>query len=279
MRLGPMTLAIVAAAALQAGPLAPRATASERPPGQGGAFVSEQGDPTAVATEVARQPGGGGGGGSGSGVVCEWTVFIEDDHELKVYETEGVEMHSVTGRWLSETCRDPATGAVTSRTVPEDGVDPAAVAQQALRSVVIPDPVIRTNPVEAELYVRVPTWLWIEAGWWHTYSATATAGAVTATVVARPVRVTWETGDGAVVTCTGPGTPWSQGLAEDVSDCAHAYTSSSDLQPDGTFALTATVEIEVAWTSNTGAAGTLDAINRSASEPVRVGEIQAIETR
>lgn len=277
-RFGCIALAVLSSAA---GPLADAAGASERPPGAGGAFVDSVGAPTAFATEAAHRAEAGESAAAGGTVTCTWNVWIEDDDTFAVYDTEGgVQQHSTTGRWLSQTCRDAASGAVTGRIVPEDGIDPETVAQQALRSVDIPGPTIRTSPVtDRGLYVRVPTWLWIDPGWWRPYTATATAGTVTATVEARPVRVVWESGDGGAVTCDGPGQPWAPGLPEDAIGCTYAYSSSSDVQPDGRFRLRATVELEVGWSANTGASGSLGPITRSAEELVQVGEIQAIETR
>ena len=108
------------------------------------------------------------------------------------------------------------------------------MALQARASIGISPPTIRTSPeAGGRLYVRVPTWLWVDGGWWHAYQATASAGRVTATVTATPVTATWGLGDGAVVSCSGPGVAWRPGLPEDATDCAHTYTTSSAADPDG----------------------------------------------
>ena len=256
--------------------------ASERPPGTGGAFVDTIGDPTAFATEAAVHPGGGGELAAGDGTIsCTWGVWIEDDEAFPLYEHEdGAQLHSGTGRWLRQTCTDSATGAVTTRIVPEEGIDPVAVARQALRSVAIPTPAIQTSPAANQgLYVHLPTWLWIDSGWWRSYSASATAGTVTATVEVSPSKVTWDAGDGGSVTCTGPGRAWAPGLPDDATDCSYAYRSASDGQPDGRYRLRATVQLDIGWTSSTGEAGTLPPITRTSDVAVEVGEIQAIETR
>lgn len=279
MRAGPVTLGLGSTALLLLATAMPAAADGIQPNGQASGVINQSGNPTAIASERDERPAQSHGGEGASTLTCTWHVWIADDTEFPVYETEGVELHSETGRWLEEQCRDSATGALISRIVPENRVDPAAVAAQALQSVSIPDPVIQTNPSRSSgLYVRVPTWLWIDPGWWRSYSATATAGAVTASVEARPVRVSWTTGDGSTVDCAGPGTAWQSGLPEEATDCSHAYTSSSDVEPEGTFRLTATVELVVTWTSNVGVSGELGPIHRSSTEPVRVGEIQAIET-
>ena len=261
-----------------------QAWAGERPGGSGGAFVDSGGDPTAVAGEGGS--GGGrrsGGGGSGSTDPCEWRVVIEDDFEFKIYDVDSLEpQHSATGRWLERWC--PGVGAVDVNgffAVPEGGLaDPYQVALDALASVQIAPPAIRTSPSEnGRLYVQVPTWLWLDSMWWQTYEATANTGRVWSTVRATPVATTWELGDGRSVSCRGPGTPWRRGLSEDASSCTHTYRSSSASRPGGTFSLEVTVTLEVSWTSNAAGGGTLPVITRSSTIAVEVGEIQAIGTR
>src|SRR5690606_6862623 len=137
-------------------------------------------------------------------------------------------------------------------------VDPRELALDAVASVEIVPPVIRTSPSERErLYVQVPTWLWLEASWWQPYEATANAGRVWSTVRATPVATTWNLGDGSSVSCRGPGTPWQLGVTEDASTCTHTYRTSSASHPGGTFGVDATVTFEVSWTSNAAGGGTL----------------------
>lgn len=255
------------------------ALADDRP--GGGAYV-DGGTPTAIVGEGTATPGGGstGGGGVGSGPPCEWRVIIEDDFEAAIYSLDTLEMqHSATGRWLQYWCE--GIGAVDVNgyyIIPEGGlVDPAALAQEALESVEIAPPEIRTSPSEdGQLYVQLPTWLWIDAGWWHSYTATARTGRVWSTVKARPVSVSWTTGDGGAVPCHGPGTPWSPSASEVDSDCTHTYRHPS--AADGSYSLSAAVTFEVAWTSNIAEGGTLETISRTSTVDVEVGEIQAIGT-
>jgi hypothetical protein len=256
------------------------AAADSRPPGFGSGTINDDGDPTAEAVEPGAQPVQVGSGSSpwncGS-----WTVWVEDDVAFAVWETEGERAYSETGRWLSRTCENSETGAVLEQTVADGAeVDVGALALQAAESVSISGPVLATSPAaDSGLYVKVPTWLWVDGSWWTDYEATANAGRVSATVTARPVATSWSMGDGSTLSCAGQGTPWRPGLAEDATSCSHTYVSSSDGEADRTFDLAATVTLEVSWTSSTGASGTLPTITRSAAQPVRVAEIQAIETR
>jgi len=262
------------------------AGADDRPPGGGGgAYVDGDGDPTATAGDGTANPGGGGsgGGGSGDGPPCEWHVVIEDDFVSAIYSVDTLQTeHSATGRWLEYWCEGTGAVAVDGYfIIPEGGlVDPVALAQEALRSVQIAPPSIRTSPSEqGRLYVQVPTWLWIDSTWWQPYTATATAGRVWSTVTARPVQVSWGTGDGGGVVCRGPGVAWSPGASEDASNCTHTYRRSSAGADGGMFDLSATVTLEITWTSNAPFGGTLPAITRTSTLDVEVGEIQAIGTR
>lgn len=277
---GLITLAV--ASAFMFGIAAGPAGAEGRPPG-GEAYVDPGGAPTAVAIDGGSGGGGGGGsGGGGDGPPCVWQVVIEDDFQITVYEVDYTEQHSATGRWLQYWCE--GIGAVEVGglfLIPEGGlVDPYQLALDALSSVQIAGPVIRTSPSEdGRLFVQVPTWLWLDPTWWHAYEATANTGRVWSRVQATPVASTWELGDGGSISCRGPGTPWRPGLNEDASNCTHTYRRSSASRPGGTFGLKATVTLEVSWTSNAAPGGTLPAISRTSTVAVEVGEIQAIGTR
>ncbi len=256
--------------ALAASPVA----GDTRPPGPGGgAYVDGSGNPTATAEDGAGGPGAAPAGGGGGPDPCRWEVVIEDDLRFAIYEVDSlVTLHSNTGRWLQYMC--PGYGPVAVDgfyLIPEGGlVDPAALAAEALASIGIDGPTIRTSPDSRRLYVNVPTWLWVDAGWWQTYEATATAGRVSATVTARPTSTSWSLGDGSALRC-GAGRPWRPGLPESATDCSHTYRRSSERME-----VSAVVTLEVTWTSNIGAGGSLPAISRSSDITAVIGEIQAI---
>lgn len=248
---------------------APSALADSAP--GGGAFIDPEGDPTATAGDGSSSGGGGGGGADD----CEWILSVEDDFVFYVYGDDDTPQHSATGRWYTRQCNGTSFAFI-----PEGGlVDPRQVAIDALASVGIGGPVLGTSPAADRLVVRVPSWLWVDGSWWQTYSATAAAGRVTATVTVRPAATEWSTGDGGGTTCSGPGVPWAPGMDDSATDCSYTYLEPSVGEPGSTFPLTATVRMEVAWSSNTGQSGTLPAISRSSTQPVTVSEIQAVGTR
>jgi hypothetical protein len=85
-------------------------------------------------------------------------------------------------------------------------------------------------------------------------------------------------GDGAAVTCTGPGTSYrgSESMA-DSPDCGHRYTHTSSGQPGEWFPLTATSTWTVDWEVAGGGAdsGQFTEI-RTSTVGVRVGELQVV---
>lgn len=249
-----------------------------------GAYLDPQGDPTASASTVTYSTGGVSSSGGGSS--CSWKVATVDGQPLTLYTADGNAMQGIgtndtggsyTGRWLYRTC----DGQIVSGLVPErTAVDPAVLAAQARESIPIPDPVIGFSPSEGgETYAQLNTWLWVDEGWWQERTATASAGGVTATVTASPSQSSWTTGDGSTTTCTGPGVAWRPGMAEDATNCSHTYRRSSASEPNGSFTVTVAVGFNVTWTSNVGPGGTLAGVTRTASRPVRVGEIQALEVQ
>lgn len=266
MRACPLTVVAMTAGILLAGVASPAAADDG-----GGAFVDE-GAPTAVAVDTEQVPGSAGGGADDG---CIVRVAVADDRAFGVYDTDGTRVYSATGRWLERVCN-----GFPQEPFPEgEPVDPRAVALAARRSVTIPAPPISTSPsAHDRLYTQVQTWLWLAEQWWTSYSATANAGGVSATVTATPVSARWDTGDGGGTTCRGPGVPWRRGMSDDATYCKHTYTSSSAGRDGGTYTLSATVTFEITWTSNTGAGGSLEAIERTSSRNVEVGEIQAVET-
>jgi len=156
---------------------------------------------------------------------------------------------------------------------------PAELGQRAYRQLVLGLPVIRTSPaVAVPQLVRVPTWLWVDPDVWTPRSKTAAVPGLSATATARPVRVTWSTGDGATVVCRGPGTAFRAGVdwaSGGSPDCGHTYLRASAGQPGGVFVVTATVEWSVSWAGG-GQAGALPPLTSAATVTLRVTESQAL---
>ncbi|MET9036982.1 hypothetical protein [Streptomyces mirabilis] len=156
--------------------------------------------------------------------------------------------------------------------------DPAVVARQVVRELVLPDPVIRTNPDEkhAQL-VRVPTWMWLDRAMWKPVSKTANVPGVSVTATAIPQKATWAMGDGAAVVCEGAGTPYSLKYVADSAspDCGHTYLRSSARQAEEAYTVSVTVIWDVEWRGG-GQQGVIPGLQTQAQMPLRVAEAQAL---
>ncbi len=232
---------------------------------------------------------GSGSGGGAPAWQCTYTI-------LTLNNEGGFPPGGPTpGAWYSVTCDDAASGAQVTQTVwitsgqaaPTPQVDPRSLALQAEQSMTLPDPVIGLDPAGTSV-VGLSTWLWVDPSMWSVRSVTASAGSVSATAVASPVGVTWTMGDGAVVTCGGPGVAYdlAQPAAWQSTYCSHLYTNSSLGQPspdgdpdDGRFPVTATVEWAVSW-SAVGApgGGTLPTLYTTSRSSIRVAQVESLNT-
>ena len=112
-------------------------------------------------------------------------------------------------------------------------------------------------------------------------NATASAGGVSATAVARPEKVIWSVDEQQVVVCVGPGAQYDPGMSYDAqhTDCSYQFPRSSANEPGSRFRVSATVVWSVSW-SSTGAGGVGGTLGEVAGDPatapVEVDEVQAV---
>jgi hypothetical protein len=161
-------------------------------------------------------------------------------------------------------------------------VTPETLAQRAYRFLPLPAPVIHTNPPPTQdQLVNLATFLWVGREAWGARTATASVPGLAVTVTAVPVTVTWRMGEGGVVVCRGPGTPFdpAAGGLDQPGTCSYTYRRASAGAPAGRFTVTATTTWRITWTA-AGAAGggTLPPLSRSSQTALRVAEVQAINT-
>ena len=158
---------------------------------------------------------------------------------------------------------------------------PGVLGQVARRLLVLPSPVIRSSPAPGDLQlVHLPVWLWVNRAVWVPRSKTAAVPGEQVTATAIPVSVTWRMGDGSVVTCRGPGIPYSRRYspASASPDCGHTYGRSSAGQPRGAYRVAATITWDVTWQATGGAGGTLPPLFSTAAAAFRVAESQTVNT-
>jgi hypothetical protein len=162
---------------------------------------------------------------------------------------------------------------------------PAKLAQRAAASFQLPLPSGHRSPSESLRYKGVPytwvnlwTYFWTDAAMWRLLSATARAGGVWAQVVARPVSLTFDPGDGSpAVSCAGPGHPWVNADGNDApaDGCGFRYRDVTD----GTVTSTQTITWQLTWTGSGNTSGTLAQRTTSTSGQLRVMQIQVVTTR
>src|SRR5262249_17095095 len=148
------------------------------------------------------------------------------------------------------------------------------VAADAAKNLRLPLPAIRVNPAPpAAQLVFLPTWLWLDGSSWGPRSATASVPGLSVTATARPAKLVFSTGDGASVSCPGPGTGWSEGKNPDAAspDCGHTYTRP------GSYSLTATVTWQVSWAGG-GQTGTVPDLTTTSTITLNVTDSQALNT-
>ncbi|MGW1533873.1 ATP/GTP-binding protein [Streptomyces aureus] len=156
-------------------------------------------------------------------------------------------------------------------------VDPAVLAQRAIDSMTLLGPDIASPRAAGKYTVGVPMWMWVNqsATTYGPNSASASAGGITVTATAKVSKIVWKMGDGATITCNGPGTRYqpSQGMSVSPT-CGHVYDKTSATSHGGRYPLTATSTWTIDWQGG-GATGQLTEI-RQTNMTVAIGELQVV---
>lgn len=157
-----------------------------------------------------------------------------------------------------------------------------AVATQALRQAPLVNPTIVLNPSGPQV-VNFASWLAISPTDWHAVVASVTDGGVAVTVTATPTSVLWNLGNGAALSCAGPGVLYNSSLPANSQStyCTYTWPAPSFSQPNGIYDVTATIEYQVA-TAVTGATNTTPNLGThlgpTAHATVEVTEVEALGT-
>lgn len=157
----------------------------------------------------------------------------------------------------------------------------AAVARQVMQ---LPLPAVRHNPADAGL-VNLATWLWLDDSSWQVQSNTLTLRGTSVTVVAKPTRVDWVTGDGSRLTCAGQGRAYDTRVPVDQQStyCSHTYRRSSAGEPANAYAGSATSSWEISWVGSAPggvvARGVLPPLELTTRFELPVQEVQDLVTR
>jgi len=214
----------------------------------------------------------------------------------------------VKGTWYAQSCGGHYVGVsfVPTGSPPPAAlaVSPAALAAQGRSQLVAAAPLVQMSPASTSdapgaplsqahwQYVNIPAWVWLQPAQWVPLHATANVPGLSVTATATPVQLvlSYQDGMGAtrLVTCNGPGTPYSDQLAARQNSaqpilaasptCGWVWQHSAAGSPDQKLEMTAHVVYDVTWTV-TGApgGGPLPPLNSATSTyRVVVGEIEAL---
>jgi hypothetical protein len=168
-------------------------------------------------------------------------------------------------------------------------VDARDVAADAYKFLPIPKAGIAFNPPGTSglpALVNLETWLWIDPTAWapQRSEVEVCCPSVVVRVEATPQRATFDTGDGTTVVCEGPGTPYdpARPAALQQTSCSHTYTRGSAAEASQHFDVRAAVEWQASWqvsgAAPAGGGALAPTRQASAAVPLRVGEIQSLNT-
>jgi hypothetical protein len=239
----------------------------------------------AVRTDATPASAGTGSSSAGSSNEPICTYMPLGPRGTKLLGKGGAE----PGEWYIPGCKwpdgyvgDPMPAVWIVGQPPAPPESPTYLAQQAVADLPLGSRQIGMSPPpNRPQIVNVSTWLWI-VGTWRGRTATADAGPVAATATAVPDKVVWSMGDGHVVTCYGPGTPYNDNepSSDQSTSCSYTYASPSSAAPDGRYTVTATIYYRVSWVAR-GApgGGNLGLVaGATARTIVRVEQAEALNT-
>ena len=127
-------------------------------------------------------------------------------------------------------------------------VDPRQVVEEAAKTMPLElaQPQVAPGP-DWHTYIHLDNWLWIPPEQWHPVTTSVTAGAITVTAIAAPLRIDWDL-DTDTVRCADPGRPWVAGMTDAAkTTCSYAYDTldnpTGDLHP-----VSAHIVYDITWT-------------------------------
>ena len=261
------------------------------------ALRTDDGDATVVRDEneidiTARDQvdGEDGSDGSGGGSQCDlWRAATAVDVQVGLTPSElagavvtpvSVTRTSTQGfaqTLLVRICPGASFGVDFEWVDTTDGLRDLVL--EARERLVLPYPAPEFAPPGSTVrtLVGVDTWFWIPERQWRELRESATAGTLTVSVIATPVRTSFDPGNGeSPVVCLGPGVAWEQGAE---SACSYTYQWVSALHPDGMWPATVAVTWEVTWSATNGQGGVLEAFDLVADAPMNVEQAEVVVRR
>ena len=176
---------------------------------------------------------------------------------------------TVSTRWLDQ----PPAGVTR--------ITPSQAAAQLLRQFTfqgVPIGIVPEAAAGSKGSVGLPVWMWVNGANQTNYgpwTQSATIGGVAITGTARVTSIQWDMGDGTVVSCGNPGTPYQDGYGLAASPtCGHIYSRMSKDQPGGKYTVTATSNWAFDWQAD-GQTGSETTTVQSNTQ-LEIGEMQTV---
>jgi hypothetical protein len=154
-------------------------------------------------------------------------------------------------------------------------IDPVTLAYRAVAEMQLAPPMIKTAPGVGQVgLVNLPVWLWVTKteNTWGPIERSASVPGLSVTAKAQVTAIDWSLGDGTMIRCEGPGTPYTKAMGvQDSPDCGHRYKKTSRELPDCRYPVTAAAQWKITWVSTLGDNGQIDLIRRAATQ-LHIGE-------
>ncbi|WP_432891022.1 hypothetical protein ACQPYH_13970 [Kribbella sp. CA-245084] len=154
-------------------------------------------------------------------------------------------------------------------------IDPVTLAYRAVAEMQLAPPIIRTAPGAGQIgLVNMPVWLWVTKteNTWGPIERSASVPGLSVTAKAQVTAIDWTLGDGTMIRCEGPGTPYTNAMGvKDSPDCGHRYKMTSRQLPNCKYPVAATAQWKITWESTGGDNGEIDLTQRAATQ-LRIGE-------
>lgn len=175
---------------------------------------------------------------------------------------------------------DPWWDQVTLRFFPSDSGMLGRLVAEAIGRLPISGPEIHLAPDPSGTgLVGLPVWMWtpVTEATWEPAPLRLPALGWELVVLAHVDRIDWDMGDGTVVPCHHPGTPYQPEFgAEPSPTCGHVYTLPSRSRPDGRYQVTATTHWVVRWFFDGTEVGATLTTTRESATTLRVHELQVV---
>jgi hypothetical protein len=246
--------------------------------------------------------GGGGGGGTSGDPCAPYPNAAYGDKPPKVSltcadELQGKFCNAMLGdmldglKYASVNNLTPAQTALVNQNLAGGGCPPivtaATLAQQAYDSIIFPHPSGHRSPSEGQEYNGYPftyvglwTYFWTDPATWKSLTASASAAGLTATVIAKPVALSFDPGDGSpALSCDGPGRAWRESdgnSAPTDGACGYQYSTVSGPGYGHPITSTQTILWKITWTGTGNTGGEIPELSTSTSGQLNVMQIKTV---